>query len=80
MKIRINTIDKVKSFVDMCNQYHGINIDVKQGRHVVNGKSILGIFSLNLVEPLSVIIDSEDENSKISFYNDILKWKVDGGI
>lgn len=50
MKIRINTIDNVKDFVSICSKYQDSDINVKQGRYIVNGKSILGIFSLNLVE------------------------------
>lgn len=76
MTIRINTIDNVKDFVDICNKYEDSDIDVIQGKYVVNGKSVLGIFSLNLVDPVNVIIGSEDENSKIGFYNKIQKWEV----
>ena len=76
MNIRINTLDSVKDFVAICSKYQDSDIDVKQGRHIVDGKSVLGVFSLNLVEPVSVIIDSENENSKIGFYNNIQKWKV----
>ena len=77
MKIKLNTIEDVKNFVDICNQYHDSNIDVKQERQIINGKSTLGIFSLNLLEPVKVVIDSSNENSKIGFYNNIQKWKVD---
>ena len=88
MKISINSIEKAKEFVSICSKYHDgdilvkqnkyqdSDIDVKQGRQIINGKSILGIFSLNLVEPVKVIMDSENDNSKIGFYNNIQKWKT----
>lgn len=76
MTIRLRTIEDVNDFVSICSKYQDSDIDVKQGRQIINGKSILGIFSLNLLENLIVIIDTENENSKIGFYNNIQKWKV----
>ncbi len=79
MDIKLNSISDAKDFVNICSKYHDSEIDVKQGRHVVDGKSILGIFSLNLLEPVKVIIDSEKDSSKTSFYNNIKKWKGKSG-
>lgn len=76
MIIKLNTIEDVNYFVSICSHYE-VDIDVRQDHHIVDGKSILGIFSLNLLEPVKVIIDSEDDNSKIDFYKDIERWKVD---
>ena len=76
MKIELKTIQDVKSFVEISSKYYDIDIVVKQGRYKVDGKSILGIFSLNLLEPVKVIIESNNSNSKITFYNNIQKWKV----
>ena len=74
MTIELKTIQDVKDFVEISSTYHDSEIVVKQNRYRVDGKSILGIFSLNLLEPVKVIIDSENENSKIAFYNNIEKW------
>ena len=76
MTIELKTIQDVKDFIEISSKYKDSNIVVKQGRYRVDGKSILGIFSLNLLEPVKVIIDSDYGNSKISFYNNIKKWKV----
>lgn len=76
MTIELKTIQDVKDFVEISSKYHDDDIVVKQGRYKIDGKSILGIFSLNLLEPVKVIIDSDYGNSKISFYNNIEKWKV----
>lgn len=80
MKIKLNTVNDVKEFVGICEKYKACSIDVKQGRWVIDGKSILGIFSLNLTEILSVIIDSNNEDSKLSFYKNITKWKVNDAV
>lgn len=76
MKIKLNTINDVKNFVEVCEKYKGCSIDVKQGRWVVDGKSILGIFSLNLTEILTVAVDYKNKESQKIFYKDIKKWKV----
>lgn len=76
MTIELKTIQDVKDFVEISSKYDDSDIVVKQGRYKVNGKSILGIFSLNLLEPVKVIIDSDYGNSKISFYNNIQKWRA----
>ena len=76
MKIKLNTINDVKKFVEISSKYQDSEIVIKQDRYSIDGKSILGIFSLNLLVPVKVIIDSENDNSKIVFYNEIQRWKV----
>ncbi|MDE7339314.1 MAG: HPr family phosphocarrier protein, partial [Lachnospiraceae bacterium] len=60
---------------EISRKYRDCEIIVKQGRYRVDGKSILGIFSLNLLEAMKVVIDSKSDNLKIAFYNNIEKWK-----
>ncbi len=76
MKIKLNTINEAKDFVNICSKYHDDEIYLNQGKYIVDGKSILGVFSLNLLEPVKVVIDSDYGNDKISFYNEIEKCKV----
>lgn len=76
MLIKLNTIEDVKSFVDICGRFSGAEIDVKQGRQIIDGKSILGIFSLNLLETLDVDIDVAEENLKSNFCSNIQKWEI----
>lgn len=76
MTIELRTIQDVKDFIEVSSKYHDCNIVVIQGRYRVDGKSILGIFSLNLLEPVRVIADSENDDTKTSFYNSIEKWKT----
>lgn len=76
MKIKLNTISDVNNFSSACTKYYEGNIDVKQGRQIVDGKSILGIFSLNLMEPLDVDITTDNKYTEHDFYNFIKKWSV----
>lgn len=74
MIIELKTIQDVKDFVKISARYHDGEIVIEQGKYRIDGKSILGIFSLNLLEPINVIVDSENDNLKIAFYNSIEKW------
>lgn len=60
IQILLNTIDKVKSF-NRDILFFDSDIDLVQGRYTVDGKSIMGIFSLNLSEPIKVIIHEEND-------------------
>lgn len=76
LEIKLNTIEDVSDFVAICSKYHGCDIDVVQNRYTVDAKSMLGIFSLNLLKPIKVFIDSNKKDLKISFFNNIRKWNV----
>ena len=54
VQISLNSIDKVKSFVNEITKYD-YDFDLVSGRYVIDAKSIMGIFSLDLSKP----IDSE---------------------
>ena len=60
VKISLNSIDKVKSFV---NDISGFNaeFDLVSGRYVIDAKSIMGIFSLDLSKNLTLNIQKEDD-------------------
>ncbi len=59
IKILVNTIAKVNSFNRDLLPFDS-DIDLVQGRYTVDGKSIMGIFSLNLLEPITAIIHEEN--------------------
>ncbi len=50
---------QVKTFVSIVQKY-SFEIDLRSDRYVVDAKSILGIFSLDLTKPLNVEIHSND--------------------
>lgn len=52
-RININSIDKVKRFNYICNNYD-FPIYILSGRYVVDGKSIMGLFSLDLTQILTM--------------------------
>lgn len=62
VQISLNSIDKVKSFVNEIAQFD-YDFDLISGRYVIDAKSIMGIFSLDLSKPitLNVHTDQTDE-------------------
>ena len=60
VQISLNSIGKVKSFVNTITQFE-YDFDLISGRYVIDAKSIMGIFSLDLSKPIDLAIHS-DEN------------------
>ena len=57
--IRFQSISDVKEFVQIVNSYP-YDVDLSSGRYVVDAKSIMGIFSLDLSKPIDLNIHTED--------------------
>ena len=53
------SIDKVKSFVNDITKFD-YDFDLVSGRYVIDAKSIMGIFSLDLSKPIDLNIHAED--------------------
>ena len=56
----LNSIDKVKSFVNELVRYSDVDFDLVSGRYVIDAKSIMGIFSLDLSKPIDLNIHADD--------------------
>ena len=63
VKISLNSIDKVKSFVNDITKFES-DFDLVSGRYVIDAKSIMGIFSLDLSKPIDLNIHADDAASE----------------
>lgn len=76
-RVLINSIEKVKQFCTVSNEAP-FDVDLISGRYTIDAKSIMGIFSLNLSNPIEMIahcdIDSEHGDK---FFKDIAEFIVD---
>ena len=61
VKIKLSTIADVRDFVNIVSK-SDTEIDLTSGRYVVDGKSIMGIFSVDLTKPLHVIAHCEEDD------------------
>ena len=62
--ISLGSIDKVKSFVNDITKFDN-DFDLVSGRYVIDAKSIMGIFSLDLSKPIDLNIHNEDNLDEI---------------
>ena len=60
VKISLNSIDKVKTFVNEINRFEA-EFDLVSGRYVIDAKSIMGIFSLDISKPIDLNIHTDGE-------------------
>ena len=58
VKIRLSLAEQVKAFVNILTRFE-YEMDLSSGRHKVDAKSILGIFSLDLSQPIMLEIHSD---------------------
>ena len=59
VRISLNSIDKVKAFVNEVTKFN-TDFDLVSGRYVIDAKSIMGIFSLDLSKPIDLNIHNEE--------------------
>ena len=59
VQISLNSIDKVKNFVNYLTKFN-TDFDLVSGRYVVDAKSIMGIFSLDLSKPIDLNIQADE--------------------
>lgn len=64
VKISLNSIDKVKAFVNDITKFE-TDFDLVSGRYVIDAKSIMGIFSLDLSKNIDLNIHAEDNIDSI---------------
>jgi len=60
--IMLSSINDVKNFVNIVNKYD-FDIDLISDRYVVDAKSIMGIFSLDLTKKITVEVHADDASS-----------------
>lgn len=73
VNIRLNTVNDVKMFVSEVMKYN-CNFDIISDRYIVDAKSIMGIFSLDLSKPLILRIDSENDRDITEIEHDIFPF------
>ena len=60
VQISLNSIDKVKSFVNDISKFD-FDFDLVSGRYVIDAKSIMGIFSLDLSKPIDLNVHADGD-------------------
>ena len=64
MLVNLNSVDKVKKFVRIMSEIED-NIDLVSGRYIVDAKSLLGVFSLDLSKPIKLEFNGTENEENI---------------
>ena len=70
--VMFKTTNDVKEFVSIVNQCD-FDVDLISGKYVVNAKSIMGIFSLDLTKSIILEVDTDEDSD---FFEKIKKYIV----
>ena len=73
MKIKLFTIQEVRDFVNQVI-LQDFDVDLVQGRYIIDAKSIMGIFSLDLLSPITVKAHTD---GGVEFFEGIKKFKAE---
>jgi phosphotransferase system HPr-like phosphotransfer protein len=73
-RIQLTSINDVKDFVNLAT-LQTFEIDITSGRYVIDAKSIMGIFSVDLSKPINVNVYGNDEEADV-FFEKIRRFAV----
>lgn len=73
VKIKLDSIAAVKKFVSVVSLYE-FDVDLVSGRYAVDAKSIMGIFSLDLSQPIELVAHTDNADK---FIGEIKEFIVD---
>jgi len=74
--VNLDSINRIKRFVEIINESK-IDAELVSGRYVVDAKSIMGIFSLDLIHPLQLNIFVETKEEFEDIYNKLNEFIVE---
>ena len=72
LEIKLLNIQDVREFVNKVVMIE-YEVDLQQGRYTIDAKSIMGIFSLDLMNPITVIAHTDYAGD---FFESLEKFKV----
>lgn len=70
LKINLNDFSKTRRFVQEVTKFSS-DIDAIKDRYIVDAKSVVGIFTLDLSKPIEIVIHSDDEK-EIKKFNEVM--------
>lgn len=69
--VALNDFIKIKNFSSEVVKFES-DIDLVKGRYIIDAKSTIGIFTLDLSSPVDVVIHSDDED-EIRRFNEVME-------
>jgi len=77
MKLKFNSVNDVQDFCKIASKID-VDVDVRSfdRRHTVDGKSIVGMMSLDLSQPVNVELYSDDDRIRDQFIMNCKYWII----
>ena len=69
--VTLNDFIRIKNFSSEVVKFES-DIDLIKGRYIIDAKSTIGIFTLDLSSPVDVVIHSDDED-EIRRFNEVME-------
>lgn len=66
MQVKLNNMKEVQEFVNRCSMFEE-DVYLSSGRYVINGKSLMGILSLDLSRPINVVLETDEISTRHVF-------------
>ena len=76
IKIMLSNIQDIREFVNQVILVE-YDVDLIQGRYVIDAKSIMGIFSLDLLNPIQLTAYTEDADIQKNLLEDLKAFIVE---
>lgn len=76
IEVKLSSVEDVKRFVNITSKFKS-EIDAVSGRYIIDAKSILGMFSMNLILPFIVEIHSVDTEEILKFNKEMEVFKTE---
>ena len=70
-ELLLSSIKDVRNFINVTSMFEE-DIDIIKGRYVVDGKSIMGIFTIDLSKPIEVRIYTDNKERADIFFNKLI--------
>ena len=64
IKIKLTSVQDIREFVNVVI-LADYDVDLVQGRYLIDAKSIMGIFSLDLLSPITLVAHTENADALI---------------
>ena len=74
-KVKISSVEDVKNFVNSITRFEG-SVDLGNGHYIVDAKSIMGVFSLDLSQAHDLSFDAESEDECKAVLDSIAQYIV----
>lgn len=74
LTIKINGVQEARDFVKSAGSFE-CTVDLKQGRYIVDGQSVLAIFSLDLMQTIDCEIFGDNEEEVNACYGALQRFK-----